>query len=269
MRDMAKNILFPIEDDHEILASDGVGVAGILAGLDIEGGNSDASDEPEQNALEDLCDCAEDVADLFDQQKAEHSQPQHSKSSGSRAKSKTQPESEPAASSSSRPPGPSMLSKPDSEIKPKPKPKSADEAGTDKDKAAVSRKKEVVEEVLVVPGYGKIHFNTKSMALTAHCDCINHGSHVCRKQRTSQGAARVTLKNIGQGRPLGFLTAWLMEQDEYEDQSSHVRAPAHVFTYQKRCKARAHLKTIPGAAQFFAFEREKAGGEESEPECIS
>jgi len=261
LRDTAENILVPIQDFDPVAASDRDGVEEIFAGLDIEGFNSDSDDSngPAQNALEDLCDLAEDVADLFDQPKPDlDSQPQPAKS-----KLKPKPKPEPAPSSSSRPPGspePSMPSK----IEPKP---NKDDARTSL--PPVIRKKEVVEEVLVVPGYGKIYYNSKTKVLTAHCECSNHGSHVCRRQRTSQAPARLTLRNSGQGRPLGLLTAWLLAQNTYEDQGSHVGAASHVFSFHDRCEARAHLKNIRGSEHFLALEREKGKGEESEPECVS
>lgn len=134
--------------------------------------------------------------------------------------------------------------------------------------AAVSRKKEVTEDVFHVPGYGDIRYNPKTKVLTAHCSCDTHGSHQCKRQRTTQPPSRKTLSNIGQGRPLGLLGAWLLAQSKYADHKAHVGVHSQKFSRKDRLVARRHLQSLQGYTDFLEFERPKETGEESEPETI-
>lgn len=134
-------------------------------------------------------------------------------------------------------------------------------------KPAESRKKEVVEEVLTLPGgIGDIRYNSRTKVLIAHCN--KHGLHTCKRQRAATRPERLTLRNLGQGRPLGLLAAWLLEQDKHEDQSSHVSSSIGL-DLQARQNGRDYLKKVQGSEGFFGFERPKGDDTQSEPEFIT
>lgn len=136
-----------------------------------------------------------------------------------------------------------------------------------RDSAPISRPKLVTEDVLVLPGLGSIRYNSRTRVLVAHCDHANHGSHVCKRQRSALKATRTTFKSLGQGRPLGLLCAWLQDQENHLDQASHVGKM--FFTFESRKGARDYLKTIDGADRFFNFERDQGDDPHSEPDDIS
>ena len=133
-------------------------------------------------------------------------------------------------------------------------------------KPAESRKKEVTEQVLLLPGLGDIRYNPKSKALIAHCQ--QHGLHTCKRQRTVLRSEKVTLRNLGSGRPLGHLAAWLLEAPRHDTQAAHVLAPT-AQDFSARKNGRDYLKKIEASGPFFEFERPKGDGSESEPEVVS
>ena len=128
----------------------------------------------------------------------------------------------------------------------------------------VGKRKEVREEVLVVPNWGQIRYNPKSKTFTAHCN-----THECRRQRSACEAARFSFSNPGQGRPLGLLGAWLLEQGDHDDRRSHVFKSTVHLSREKRKAGRLMLQQLPGSQAFFAHERAKQDGEESEPDMIT
>ena len=118
---------------------------------------------------------------------------------------------------------------------------------------ALGRKKEVTEQVLALPGFGDIRYNPKSKVLVAHCACEKHGD--CRRQRTCVGSSKSLLGpgSLGQGRPLGLLVAWLLEQKDFGNRRDHVSKSLVHLRRQKRVDAREFLKTIPGVLARFNF----------------
>jgi hypothetical protein len=66
-----------------------------------------------------------------------------------------------------------------------------------------------------------------------------------------------------QGRPLGFLAAWMIKADMYTSQPMHVSLCKP--SYEERCNARAALMLEPAAQEFLNLERPKHGGEGDEP----
>lgn len=89
---------------------------------------------------------------------------------------------------------------------------------------------------------------------------------MCRMTRTSRPSARKS----AQGRPLGFLGAWLAASQSHDDRDSH-RSKLWLATgisRQNRMAARAYLRQLPGGAELLACERPKAQNEESEPEGL-
>jgi len=93
---------------------------------------------------------------------------------------------------------------------------------------------------------------------TAYCGDPNHGID-CNKSRTSHSGHRRS-----QGRPLGFLLAWIMQGDEHAARHDHVhfsRAPSK----RSRKYARALLMTFYGADLIAELERPKRDDESDEP----
>lgn len=171
---------------------------------------------------------------------SKHSMPEPASSSGARANMVDEPA---AASSSSH-----VAHVPDESAAPS--------------RATAKRVKEVSEDVLVLPGVGDIRYNPKSKVLVAHCHSPKHGSHICKRQRTAQ-----TGRTTGQGRPLGHLAAWLLQHDQYPDQSSHVSSNIQVDR-RARKEGRSYLKTLQGCDRFFAFESARENDTDSEPEVV-
>lgn len=133
---------------------------------------------------------------------------------------------------------------------------------------AASRAKLVTEHSLPLPGLGSIRFNSRTNTLTAHCAYLGHGD--CRRQRTCKPAgASCSISNLGQGRPLGLLTAWLQDGHNFETKDQHVAEAELGMDHARRVRARAELAAIDGAAAFFAYERPKAAHEaQDEPDFL-
>lgn len=100
-------------------------------------------------------------------------------------------------------------------------------------------------------------------------ECQHHiggtsGKLKCKRTRTAQGSAR---GSGPQGRPLGFLAAYLQHcgGDEIRDPNGHYEL-AKTLTFEQRREARHWLRSAPGCDQIFAQERPQREGESSEPE---
>ena len=102
---------------------------------------------------------------------------------------------------------------------------------------------------------GSIRYNYKTCNLVAHCSI--HPKN-CRKTRTAKPG-----RNSGQGRPIGFLAAWLDAAEAHEDGRAHNSQCQP--SLEDRQKARAHFKQLPGAANLLQFERQQEAGEPEEP----
>ena len=127
---------------------------------------------------------------------------------------------------------------------------------------AASRLKLVDEEYFEIKSEGRrvgfLSYNARSNVLTARC-ALDHGD--CRKQRTCKGADRVS----SQGRPIGFLTAWLLDGSSFPDSKSHVHQSAAGQALANRTRGRELFMSHPGSQLFARHERAQRPGEPVEP----
>ena len=108
----------------------------------------------------------------------------------------------------------------------------------------------------LVPG-GKLTWYRQGY-FTAMCDL----HHRCVMTRTSSAGRRP-----GQGRPLGFLTAWLAAAATHHSKEEHFLKD-HYPTLAERQAARASLRDRDGGADLLEQERPLRAGEEKEPEVF-
>lgn len=120
-------------------------------------------------------------------------------------------------------------------------------------------------ETLSVPGCGLIRFLPGQNVLVAVCDHPGHGD--CRRQKTLASSSTGTQRGLGQGRPLGFLCAWLRQQMDHDDRERHVRFNP---SFDQRKLARQWLVTNVAEASSFSQQHERAcrAGEDAEPKSI-
>ena len=94
-----------------------------------------------------------------------------------------------------------------------------------------TRKKTVVEEVLEFKADGQLvgtlHFNSRTRIMTAHCNFDGHG--LCRKQRVCTAGPKP-----GQGRPIGFLCAWLRDGCNWSSGHEHVHLSTKGLKHERR-----------------------------------
>ena len=120
-----------------------------------------------------------------------------------------------------------------------------------------------------LPQGGVLRYYPHNKTVSAICDNPMHDD--CRLSRTCVAPvalpASKKAKGHGQGRPLGMLTAWLLNCMDHTSQRDHNHDCRP--TFQERRKAREYLKGAPGGANFsLLVERPKRSGEDSEPEFI-
>lgn len=107
-----------------------------------------------------------------------------------------------------------------------------------------------------VPG-GEIRFYPATRRFVAHCEEAKHGQ--CRREKLPHGGAYAP-----QGRPLGYLVAWLLDND-YPSHAEHLASTA-VIPLEARQAGRDALKAAIGAdSPLFAHERCRREGEPEEP----
>ena len=94
--------------------------------------------------------------------------------------------------------------------------------------------------------------------LYAVCGCKRHGS--CVNTKTCNAGAKK-----GQGRPIGYLVAWLQAGCRHEGKDQHM---PHEVTHEDRVRARHFFYTLPGSIDFLNTERLPYDGEGSEPEVF-
>lgn len=123
-------------------------------------------------------------------------------------------------------------------------------------------------ESLSIPGCGVIRYLPATSVLIAACDHPGHGD--CRRQKTVSASNTNTPKGQGQGRPLGFLVAWLREQCNHDDRAKHVRFnPSLAQRQNARQWLFSHDLAGAEASEFSQqFERARRAGEEEEPTQI-
>ena len=101
---------------------------------------------------------------------------------------------------------------------------------------------------------GFFKYNNKAQNICAHC--VWHG---CRRTRSLVAGTRA-----GQGRPLGHLTAWLLEGAN-RTASEHQRFTPDL-TERQDARAKLHEH---GLQDLFRLERAAVGEEDSEPELVT
>lgn len=111
-------------------------------------------------------------------------------------------------------------------------------------------------------GPGSLTWYSKKNTFYAYCDDARHGGRgKCRLNRTAASGNR-----RGQGRPLGFLAAWLLDHEAHADRLEHVAARP---SREARVSARDFLKQLPEGSRFLAYERpERPDDGGSEPEVV-
>ena len=93
----------------------------------------------------------------------------------------------------------------------------------------------------------------------AVCPIAEHG--VCIKTRTCRPG-----RQRGQGRPAGFLAAWLKAGSSCATHAEHMKV---ALSFDDRRAARTELYLADRGADLLAYERPKLDGEDSEPEVIA
>ncbi len=126
-----------------------------------------------------------------------------------------------------------------------------------------------------VPG-GHLVYNAADESIDAHCD---HPDHVDPRNRCRINRKRFACKRglkDAQGRPIGFLLAWLAAAPNADSAFSHKKLAKtkdlhpdelELFSRGKRCAGRQWVKTNR-LNDLLALERPRRDGEESEPEGI-
>jgi hypothetical protein len=121
-----------------------------------------------------------------------------------------------------------------------------------------------------LPNGSLISFYSSTASFEAVCGThAEDGNARCRLTRTCMPAKHASRK--GQGRPLGILAAWCCIPQNLSLNAGEHRDPLIICQAKdmaRRKLARASLKQCPGYEALAAFERARADGEESEPECI-
>ena len=122
----------------------------------------------------------------------------------------------------------------------------------------------------VIQGCGEIRLYFTGAArdepqFAAFCSRPLHG--ICRLTRT--GVASNVAARPAQGRPLGLLTAWLLESHTCEARHGVGGHHAHRPTLEARTAARLYLQTLENGATLAAWERDRRAGEAEEPEGLA
>lgn len=119
--------------------------------------------------------------------------------------------------------------------------------------------------VLFVPGGKVVYYGGRHQNMVAMFENLTHGR--CVKTKTTKGASRQTPAARSQGRPLGYLAAWLARGAALDSKEDHW-GPEGQPTKEERTASRANVKEMGGtdAMGLLASERPKRDGEESEPE---
>lgn len=110
-----------------------------------------------------------------------------------------------------------------------------------------------------VSEHGEIRVNTKNSSMAAHCSQHGCQNVSCRKTQTYNSSS----KKPHQGRPVGFLVAWLNAAPQFASKDDHL---FHTPAFEARSRARAELKATGLNGELFALERARRDGEEDEPE---
>ena len=120
--------------------------------------------------------------------------------------------------------------------------------------------REKSEHSVTVPG-GKVAYYHKGKFFQASC---SNPAHVpkCVLSRSAEGGRKPS-----QGRPLGFLVAWLCQGVELPDKATHWNREAWP-DHDARLACRQGLPLVEGGVDLLLCERERREGEGEEPEAI-
>ena len=102
----------------------------------------------------------------------------------------------------------------------------------------------------------------KPSANDAFVTCNCHAN--CTKTKTLNATTSTSNRRQGQGRVLGFLAAWALDVHKFASKQEHMQTCNPSFESRKAARTRLHEE--PNADAFFALERPKLEGEDSEPE---
>jgi hypothetical protein len=119
-----------------------------------------------------------------------------------------------------------------------------------------------MDELVVLLPHGTITFYQKKNTFVA--DCVLHGKKPkCCRTRTANASDR----GGAQGRPLGFLCAYLMHHGgpDVEAPADHYELASGI-SFEERVAARCALNALPGAGFLLDKERHQRPGEGPEPE---
>lgn len=114
-------------------------------------------------------------------------------------------------------------------------------------------------------GNGSITYYEAGNYFVAECD--KHGGGHPSKCKRTRTATASRGGHGPQGRPLGFLCAFLehCESPDIHDAHSHYEAAKHL-SFEQRRAARRMFSTAAGAEHLLCKERPRREGEDSEPE---
>ena len=125
---------------------------------------------------------------------------------------------------------------------------------------------------LHIEPYGWLVYYESSNDFYAYCNDPDHrdGSSSSSNSAWNNACRKVRTANAGnrrfQGRPLGFLTFWLMQHCCHSTAKAHQKKFFH--DTELRISGRNHLKSVPGSDALFKKERELRENEAEEPDAL-
>lgn len=122
------------------------------------------------------------------------------------------------------------------------------------DEGGRRRRRTEPDVIFSVPG-GEIRYYSGIRRFAAWCHIEAHGRR-CRREKVAYGG-----RHGAQGRPLGFLMAWLATGENYEGQAEHMGYEIAIG-FEARRVGRATLADIGGSEMLFAHERPAREGED-------
>ena len=128
---------------------------------------------------------------------------------------------------------------------------------------------------LLPGGCGIIRCYSKTNNFTAECKCINHAKCIKTRQSTAAAALATSKKPsanvLAKGRPLGCLTAWLLDGSSHGSKAEHWALENELLatTNDKRSRARELLAAYPEGRLLLEHDRPRRAGEPAEPEGVA
>lgn len=114
---------------------------------------------------------------------------------------------------------------------------------------------------LTIPHFGTIEYKGCGTHGSFRVECCCDGHNDCFRERTK------TWSVAGMGRPLGYLTAWLMA-DGCNNRTQHMKKMAKDFSLETRVESREFLKTLGPTAQALLDCEDQGVGQE-EPKKVA